>query len=160
MGKSNTVLKYLGAATVIYLIVGRVVTKITNNLTYGFKSLRLIDFWSNIPRGRLEMEAVLTIENFNTTQLEVTGFDGYLMYEEERMVQLIQNIPVILKPKTRQPIRFTFKLNILEAVAKFYLAMSDDKKRLVGTRIVGDLSVVIDNIPLTFPYDAAVTIDL
>jgi LEA14-like dessication related protein len=160
MGKSSKILTYVGIATVVFIIGKGVATKITDKLTYGFKSLRFINFWGNIRNGRAEMETVLTIDNGNTTQIEVTAFDGFLVHKEEKLVRLYQDIPVILKSKTSQPIKFTFKLNVFDVIAKMYLIISGDRKRTIGTRIVGDLSVVIDGLSLTFPYDEAVTIDL
>ena len=160
MAKSGKILKIIGGAALIYWAASAVSSKITGNLRYGFKSLRFINFWENIVKLKIELETIMTIENLNTVVIEVESFKGHLTYREEKIAQLIQDIPVVLKPKTRQPIRFVFKSNLLAAAAKLYLAFTGDIKRIEGSRIKGDLYVAMEGIPFIFPYDEAVTIDL
>jgi hypothetical protein len=160
MAKTGKVLKYVGVAVLIYAVATAVSSKLANNIKYGFQSLRFVDFWQNIAKLRIMMETVLTIENNNTVIIEITQFDGHLVHKDEKLVRLTQTIPVIIKPKTRQPIRFTFKADLLEAAAKLYLAMSDNKTRIVGTRIVGNLYLVVDGVPFMYPYNEVVAIDL
>ena len=160
MAKGNKVLKYVGVAAIVYFLGKGVAKEITRNINYSFTSLRLVNFWQNIKRLKVELEVGMTVENTNDVLIVVGSFDGNLTYKEEKLVRLVQNIAVILKPRVRQPLKFTLKTDLIGAAAKLYLAMTDDRKRIEGCRIVGNLKVKIEGIPLSFPYDEPVTIDL
>ena len=160
MAKGNNVLKYVGVVAIVYVLSKGVSKEIIRNINYSFTRLRLVNFWQNIKRLKVELEVGMTIENTNDVVIEVGSFDGYLTYKEEQLVRIIQNIAVILEPRVRQPLKFTMKTDLIGAAAKMYLAVTGDKKRIEGCRIKGDLRVKIEGIPLFFPYDEPVSIDL
>lgn len=158
--KSNKVLKYVGVVAIVYFLGKGVAKNIVRNINYSFTSLRLIDFWGNIRRLKVELEIGMSIENTNDVTLGVNSFKGHLTYKSEQMVIIAQSIGVVLKPRVRQPLTFTMKTDLLGAAAKIYLAVSADRKRIEGCRIEGDLDVTIEGVPLLFPVDEPVSINL
>ena len=160
MAKSSKMLKYVGIVAIVYFVGRGATNKITRNINYSFTSLRMIDFWGNIRRLKIELELGMTIENTNDILVTVNSFDGHLTYKEAQMMAITQNIAVILKPRVRQPVRFKLQTGLLGAAAKLYLAVTADRKRIEGCRIKGDLDVTIEGVRFYFQYDEPVTIDL
>ena len=62
---TNKALKYIGVAAIVYFVGTQAAKKITNNIEYSFTGVKLINFWENIKRFKVELEIGLNISNLN-----------------------------------------------------------------------------------------------
>ena len=157
--KTKTILIAAGLLGVGWVLLKDKGAAIASNIDIGFQDIQFVDFWKNLVRLKLEIVTVMTVTNRNDFNIEVKAFDGDITYREESISKIKQDYAVTLEPRVMQSIKFRFRTNILESVARVFLAFKDFKS-IDGGRIIGTLTVKLKGVTVGIPYNEPTTINL